>query len=101
MTRPNGYLWKKSVIPEVNNFLSMKLWIMTKRRIVKAKGIKPVPGKWVFKSKEEPNELVHLNSIKLVKGYMQVPGVDFTESFSLVISYTSTSIMIGITLYHK
>ena len=31
---------------------------------------------------------------------MQVPGVDFVESLSLVASDTSTRIMIGLTLYH-
>ena len=32
---------------------------------------------------------------------MQVPGVDFTESFSQVTSDTSTRIVIGLTLYYE
>ena len=43
---------------------------------------KPVLFKGVFKSKGEPDGLIHLKSRNLVMGYMQVPGVDFTDSFS-------------------
>ena len=90
-----------SVIPEVNNFLSRKAWILTERSGVIAKGRNPVPVKWLFKSKEEPDRLILMNSINVVKRYMQVPGVDFIDSFSPVASDTSTRIMVGITLYHK
>ena len=87
MTRPNGNLWKMSAISEVNNFLSRKAWIPTKRIVVKSKGRKPVPVKWVFKSKEEAGGLIRLKSRNLVGVYMQVLGVDFTESFSPVVWY--------------
>ena len=48
--------------------MSGKAWIKTKRRTVKAKDIKPVPVEWVFKSKEEPDGLICLKSINVVKG---------------------------------
>ena len=32
---------------------------------------------------------------------MQVPGVELTESFLIVASYTSTRILIGLNLYHE
>ena len=37
MTGPNGHLWKISAISEVNNFMSRKSWIPTKRSVVKSK----------------------------------------------------------------
>ena len=37
----------------------------------------------------------------MVNGYTQVPGVDFTESLSPVALDTSTSILIGLTLYYE
>ena len=57
--------------------------------------------KLVFKSKEEPDELIYLNYIYAVKGYIQVTGFEYTESFSLFTTYESTRIIIllGITLY--
>ena len=48
---------------------------------MKAKCIKPVHVKSVFKSKEEPGGLISLKPKNAVKGCMQVPVVDFTESF--------------------
>ena len=90
-----------SAISVANNFLPRKLWITTKRSVVKAKVINPVPVKWVFKRKEDPDRLIILKYRNVVKGYMHIPGVDVTESFLSVTSDTLTSILIGMTLYHK
>ena len=88
MMSPNGHLWRISAISEVKTFLSRKSWIPTKRSVVKDKSRKPVPVKWVFKSKEEADGLIRLKLRNVVKGYMQVLGVAFTESFSPVASDT-------------
>ena len=74
---------------------------MIKKILLKAKGRKAAPVKWVFNSKEETDGLIHLKSIHLVKRYMQVPGVDYIDSFSPVATDTSTRILIGLTLYHE
>ena len=52
MTRPNGHLWKKTVISEVKKILSRKACILTKRNVVKATDRKLIPVKWVFNSNE-------------------------------------------------
>ena len=70
-----------------------------KKKCRKAKGINIITVKWVFKSKEEAEGLTCMKSRNLVKGYIQVPGVDLTESFSPVASDTSTRILVGLTLY--
>ena len=66
--------------------------------MVKAKVRKPVHLKLVFNSKEETDRLIHLKSRNLVNGYMKIPGVDYTESFSPVATDTSTRILVGMTL---
>ena len=86
------------MISEINNFMSRKAWIPTKRRVVKSKSIKTVPVKWVFKGKEKADVLIRLMSRSGVKGYMQVLGVDFTDSLSPLASDTSTRILVGLTL---
>ena len=70
MSGKNGHLWKISAISEVNNFMTIKAWVPIKRSKVKAKGKKPVPVKWLFKSKEEPDRLINFKSINVVKGHM-------------------------------
>ena len=82
ITSSNGHLWKMSEISEVKTFLSRKAWIRIKKIILKAKVRKPVPVKLVFNSKEESDRLIHLKSRNLVKGYMQVPVVDYTVGLS-------------------
>ena len=57
--------------------------------------------KWVFNIKEELDGSIRLKSRNIVKGYTQVPGFDYTESFSPVENNTSTQILIGLTLFHK
>ena len=42
-----------------------------------------------------------MRSINLVKRYIKVLGVDYTESLLLVIIDVSTRILIGLTLYHE
>ena len=85
----------------MNIVLSRKASIPKKICTVNATGRKSVSVKWLFNSKEEADGLISLKSINVVKGYMQVPGVDFTDSFSPVESDTSTRIQIGLTLYYK
>ena len=87
------------MISEVNNFLYRNAWIPRNLERVRKKGRKPIPVKWVFKTKLEPDGSERLKSRIVTKGYLQVPGVDFTEKFSPVAADTSTRIIIGITLY--
>ena len=82
MTIPNGHLWKVSAISEVIHFLSRKAWIPINSSKVKSKGRNTVPVKWVLNGKEETDGLISLKSVNVVKGYIQVPEVDYTESFS-------------------
>ena len=56
---------------------------------------------WLYKIKEEPDGLILLKLKNVVKGYMQAPRIEYTESFSSVATYMSTRIIIGITLYLK
>ena len=74
---------------------------MTKISAVKDKGRNPVPVKWVFNGKEEAGGLICLKSIYVVRGYIQVPGFDFTESLYPVTLENSTRILIGLTLYYE
>ena len=64
-------------IYEVNNFLSIKAWILINIIKVKAKGINPVPVKWVLNIKEEPDRIICLKSRNVVKECIEIPEVDY------------------------
>ena len=57
--------------------------------------------KWVSNGKEDPDWIIHLKSINVVRGYIQVPGVDYIESFSPVATDISIIIMVVLTLYQE
>ena len=79
---------------EINNFLSRKSWIQMKIITAKPKGRNPVPVQYVLKSKEEHDGSIRLNSINVVKGYMQFPEDDYTESIFPVATYTQAHILL-------
>jgi hypothetical protein len=93
--------WRKSLLSELNNFTKMGSWEKIERGIVAEKGRKIIPQKWVLKRKNEQDGSIRYKSRSVTKGYMQVPGADFTESFSPVANDSTIRIGIGLTLFHE
>src|SRR5688572_26083261 len=61
-----------------------------------------ISSKWVFKKKIETDGTTSHKSRVVSKGYMQIPGVDYTEWYSPVASDTTTRMMIMFALQkHK
>ena len=85
--------WKGGINKEFNDMFEKKVW----ERIKKAKvpeGKRLLGSKWVFKKKKNGVFRARL----VAKGYNQVPGVDYTESFAPVISDEVFRILIFIML---
>ena len=101
MACKNAAMWTLSAIAEVNNFLYCKAWTPVQLSEVKKMGRTVIGVKWVFKTKSEWTGDFRLKSRIVTLGYMQVPGVDFTEKFIPVANDTSTRIIILLTLYYK
>jgi hypothetical protein len=45
----------------------------------------------VFKKKDEQDGSIRYKSRIVTKGYLQIPGVDYTESFAPVATYNDSS----------
>ena len=76
---------------------------MNKEEVLK-KGRHPIPTKHVFKKKIELDsstgkEYVRFKDRIVTLGFMQIPGVDYTESFCPVATDTALRIIFGIVLY--
>ncbi|KAG8927105.1 hypothetical protein FRC01_008017 [Tulasnella sp. 417] len=86
LSRPDADAWSEAARAEYESLLKNNTWDLVdlpERR-------KALKGKWVFKLKHDPDG----NPIKYkarfcVKGYEQVPGLDFTETFAPVARYES------------
>ena len=92
-------LWRKSAIAEVNNFLKRKSWKFLLKSIVKTMGRKLVGVKWVFKIKNEPDYSLRYKTRVVSKGFMQIPGVDYSEKFSPVAQASTVRLVLAMTLF--
>ncbi|KAI2491012.1 hypothetical protein MHU86_23547 [Fragilaria crotonensis] len=99
MDGKNGVKWKPSAIVEINNFLSRDAWKKFPREMLK--GRKPIPVKWIFKIKEEQDGSLRYKSRIVLKGYVMIPGVDYTEFFSPVATDTTVRTTIAVAVYRQ
>jgi hypothetical protein len=91
---PEKVPWLKSIMEEINNKpVSWKEVMLKKRKII--------PQKWVFKKKAEQDRTILYKSRSVMKGFLQIPGVGFTESFSPVANDSNIRIRIGLVLYYE
>ena len=74
---------------------------MVLRSKVHKQGRKPTTVKWIYKPKIELDGRIRFKCQLDVQGYSQIPGLDYTESFSLIASKTAIYVMFGTALYYE
>jgi hypothetical protein len=95
-----GEHWLQASGSECMNFIKRGSWRKKLRSEVKNEGRKIIGTKWVYKRKDEQDGSVRYKGRIVSLGYMQIPGVDYTESFSPVGNDTSVRIVIGLSLFN-
>ena len=61
-----------------------------------------IENKWIFKRKMDADSSVAIYKARIVaKGFRQVQGVDYDESFSLVSMLKSVQIMLAISAFYE
>jgi Reverse transcriptase (RNA-dependent DNA polymerase) len=64
-------------------------------------GIKPVKNKWFFKRKTDMDGNLTVYKASLVeKGFTQVEGIDYDETFSPVVKFQSIRILLAIAIFY-
>jgi hypothetical protein len=65
-------------------------------------GKKAVRCKWIFKRKEgsAPSEATRFKARLVVKGFSQIPGIDYNDVFSPVVKHSSIRALLGIVVMH-
>ncbi|KAJ0028636.1 hypothetical protein Pint_36096 [Pistacia integerrima] len=87
--------WKAAMDEELAALHQNKTWIL----VPCTSNMNVIGSKWVFKSKLKPNGTLDRLKTRLVaKGYHQVDGVDYTETFSPVIKPGTIRMIITIAL---
>ena len=90
---PDGELWREAINAELDALHPNNTWEV----IPYPKGWKIVDCKWVFKYKLAANGDIARQKARLIaKGYIQVKGTDYNETYAPVASYDSLRFLLAI-----
>jgi hypothetical protein len=88
--------WVVAMQEELNNFTRNEVW-----HLVPHPNQNVVGTKWVFRNKQDEHGVVTRNKARLVvKGYSQVEGLDFDETYAPIARLESIRILLAYATYH-
>jgi hypothetical protein len=88
--------WVVAMQEELNNFTRNEVW-----HLVPCPNQNVVGTKWVFRNKQDEHGVVTRNKARHVaKGYSEVEGLDFDETYAPVARLESLSILLAYATYH-
>ena len=94
MCGPDQEHWEDAVTKEVHELSEHRTWTLWKRSDLPPK-VKVLPTTWVFRLKRYPDGRPKSFKARFcVRGDMQVEGVDYTESYAPVASWTTIRMLL-------
>ncbi|KAK8705299.1 hypothetical protein V6N13_048903 [Hibiscus sabdariffa] len=89
--------WLEAMRSEMDSMLENQVWTL----VEPPEGIKPIGCKWVFKKKTDMDGNVQTYKGRLVaKGFRQIHGIDYDETFSYMAMIKSIRILLAIAAFH-
>ena len=96
MKRSDKQRWLDAIDKEFDNFKKLKVWTPIKLCKV-PKGKTLVDSRWVMRVKNDGSRCAQL----VARGFVQIPGVDFTELFSPVVNDITMRVIMVIWMLHS
>jgi len=88
--------WVIAMQEELNNFTRNEVWELVERPKKNVIGTK-----WVFRNKQDEHGVVTRNKVRLVaKGFTQIEGLDFGETYALIARLESIRILLAYATHH-
>ncbi|KAK8696669.1 hypothetical protein V6N13_001801 [Hibiscus sabdariffa] len=97
VSSPDSEKWLEAMRSEMDSISENQVWTL----VEPPQGVKPIGCKWVFKKKTDMGGNVQTYKGRLVaKGFRQIHGVDYDETFSPVAMFKSIRILLAIAAFH-
>ncbi|KAK9003614.1 hypothetical protein V6N11_084253 [Hibiscus sabdariffa] len=94
---PDSEKWLGAMRSEMDSMSDNQVWTL----VEPPEGIKPIGCKWVFKKKTGMDGNVQTYKGRLVaKGFRQIHGIDYDETFSPVAMFKSIRILLAVAAFH-
>jgi hypothetical protein len=92
------YVWAQAMDEEIKSIENNQTW-----KLVDVPEYKDVISvKWIYKTKKDGEGNVYKNKARLVaRGFTQQPGIDFNETFALVVRMDTVRTVLAITPQNK
>lgn len=97
MSREDKKQWVEAMKSEIDSLLENDTWVC----IDKPTGVNVVKTKWVFKLKKEQEGKVRYKARLVMKGFTQKKGIDYDETYSPVVRYSSLRYLIALATRHE
>ena len=98
MMSPDSAKWLEAMKYEMRSMYENKVWTLSDL----SNDRRAIEIKWIFRRKTDADSSVTIYKARIVaKGFRQVQGVDYDESFSLVSMLKSVRIMLAIATFYE
>lgn len=97
---PERLKWIEATKKEIENFLKRKVWKPVPLSDLKGRQ-RPISTKWVYKIKNEHDGSKRYKGRIVVRGFVQIPGVDFNLTHSPVATDVSIRTVLALALYYE
>lgn len=98
MASPQKQEWTGGIRTEYENFIRRRVFKVIKRNTV-PRGARILDSRWVLKKKIKETLEAIFRARLVVKGYAQIPGVDYSDSFAPTSNDATTRVIVIIALY--
>ncbi|KAK8555331.1 hypothetical protein V6N12_009479 [Hibiscus sabdariffa] len=97
VSSPDSEKWLEAMRSEMDSMSDNQVWTL----VEPPERMKPIGCKWIFKKKTDMDGNVQTYKERLVaKGYRQIHGIDYDETFSPVAMFKSIQILLAIAAFH-
>ena len=90
---PDREMWLNAMIKEIKSAMALRAWDL----VGLPNGVKPIDGKWVYAPKTDVNgNFVEAKARWVARGFQQVKGVDYDETYAATIRPDTTRTLLAI-----